>query len=82
LSIHKLDKLFPSHEKYGLGDQLRRTSVSITSNITEGFGRQSLKEKVQFFYQAHGSLTEVKNQITEVQKLLIGLIYKTKSFIN
>jgi four helix bundle protein len=43
--------------------QLRRALISITSNIAEGFGRRSLKEKVQFYYIAAGSLTEVQNQL-------------------
>ncbi len=42
---------------------MRRAAVSITSNIAEGFGRQTYKEKVQFYYQAQGSLTELKNQL-------------------
>ena len=42
---------------------MRRAAVSITSNIAEGFGRQGYREKVQFFYMAHGSLTELKNQL-------------------
>ena len=42
---------------------MRRCSVSITSNIAEGFGRQGYKEKLRFFYIAHGSLIELKNQL-------------------
>ena len=42
---------------------MQRSAVSISSNIAEGFGRQGMKEKVQFYYQAQGSLTELKNQI-------------------
>ena len=42
---------------------MQRAAVSITSNIAEGFGRQTIREKVQFYYQAQGSLTEVKNQL-------------------
>ena len=41
----------------------RRAASSITSNIAEGFGRQTYKEKVQFYYLASGSLTELKNQL-------------------
>lgn len=63
VEIYKLVAEFPSFEKYGLADQLRRASVSITSNIAEGFGRHSMKEKIQFFHMAMGSLTEVRNQI-------------------
>jgi len=61
--IYKMIKNFPKEEIFALSDQMRRASVSITSNIAEGFGRQTIKEKVQFYYQAQGSLTEIKNQL-------------------
>lgn len=63
LLIYKVTNNFPKEETYSLTDQLRRAVVSITSNIAEGFGRQTYKEKAQFYYLAKGSLTEVKNQI-------------------
>ncbi len=46
---------------------MRRSAVSITSNIAEGFDRQGAKEKIQFYYMAQGSLVELKNQI-EISK--------------
>jgi len=61
--IYQLTKNFPSKETYSLIDQMRRSATSITSNIAEGFGRQTYKEKIQFYYLAQGSLTELKNQI-------------------
>ena len=63
LSIYKTSKKFPDSEKFGLVSQIQRASVSITSNIAEGFGRKGIKEKIQFYYLAHGSLIEVKNQL-------------------
>ena len=63
LYIYKLTKNFPKDEIFGLVSQMRRSSVSITSNIAEGFGRQGYKEKIQFYYIAQGSLIELKNQI-------------------
>ncbi len=63
LLVYSTTKIFPKSELFGLTDQMRRASVSITSNIAEGFGRQGYKEKIQFFYIAHGSLTELKNQL-------------------
>lgn len=63
LLIYKTTEKFPRSENFGLTSQIQRAVVSITSNIAEGFGRQTIKEKVQFYYQAHGSLTEVKNQL-------------------
>lgn len=63
LSIYRVTKKFPKEEQFGLIDQLRRAVVSITSNIAEGFSRNSYKEKVQFYSIALGSLTEVQNQL-------------------
>ena len=50
LMIYKMLKKFPKEENFALSDQMRRASVSITSNIAEGFGRQTIKEKIQFYY--------------------------------
>jgi len=61
--VYQITKQFPKEETYSLIDQMRRSAVSVTSNIAEGFGRQTYKEKLQFYYQAQGSLTELKNQI-------------------
>ena len=62
LMIYRAIKQFPPEEKFDLSKQLRRAVVSITSNIAEGFSRQSYREKVQFYAIALGSLTEVQNQ--------------------
>lgn len=59
--LYKITSTFPKEEIYGLVSQIRRAAVSITSNIAEGFGRQSYKEKIQFYYLAQGSLIELKN---------------------
>lgn len=61
LMVYKLTKTFPKDETYSLTSQMRRAVASITANIAEGFGRQTYKEKVQFYYMAKGSLTELKN---------------------
>ncbi|MBP7804960.1 MAG: four helix bundle protein [Candidatus Pacebacteria bacterium] len=62
VTVYKVTEKFPPKEQFGLTSQMRRAAVSITSNIAEGFGRQGYKEKIQFYYIAHGSLTELKNQ--------------------
>src|SRR3989344_3330038 len=63
LNIYKITKGFPKDEVFGLSSQMRRCSVSITSNIAEGFSRNSYKEKVQFYLTALGSTTELQNQL-------------------
>jgi len=63
LSIYQITKNFPKEERYSLIDQLRRAAISITSNIAEGFSRQTYKEKCQFYFMAKGSLTELQNQL-------------------
>ncbi len=60
--VYKTTDSFPQKEIYGLVSQMRRAAVSITSNIAEGFSRNSSKEKVQFYYTAKGSLSEIQNQ--------------------
>lgn len=63
LLVYKTTKEFPKEELFGLVMQMRRSAVSITSNIAEGFSRQSYKEKIQFYMIALGSLTELQNQL-------------------
>ena len=63
LIIYEITKEFPKEELFGLTNQIRRAVVSITSNIAEGFSRQSYKEKLQFYSMAQGSVTEMQNQL-------------------
>ena len=63
LAIYRITNKFPSYEKLGLASQMQRAAVSITSNIAEGFARRSKKEKLQFYYMALSSLSELRNQI-------------------
>ena len=67
--IYLLTKNFPSDEKFGLINQLRRGAVSIPSNIAEGASRQSSKETIQFLYVALGSLSEVETQVEIARNL-------------
>lgn len=61
--IYKITRSFPEDEKFGLTNQVRRATLSVTSNIAEGFGRNNVKEKTQFYGIAYGSLIEVQNQL-------------------
>jgi len=76
LCVYDLTKQFPASEAYGLTSQIKRAVVSITSNIAEGFGRRSTKEKDNFYSIAHGSLTEVENQL--IIALGVGYITETE----
>lgn len=61
VTIYKIIDDFPSVEKYGVCDQLRRASSSVSANIAEGFGRFHFNDKIKFYFQARGSLKEVQN---------------------
>lgn len=63
VSVYKATKTFPKEELFGLTNQVRRAALSISSNIAEGFGRRSDKDKVHFYTISRGSLFEVQNQL-------------------
>ncbi|MCX5697066.1 MAG: four helix bundle protein, partial [Candidatus Omnitrophica bacterium] len=62
IEIYRVSKVFPKDEIYGLSQQMRRCSVSIPSNIAEGYGRYFDKEYKQFLSIAYGSLCELETQ--------------------
>jgi four helix bundle protein len=66
---YQLTKSFPKEEIYGLTSQIRRASVSIPSNIAEGFKRYHNKEYKQFLFVALGSLAELETQLIIAEKL-------------
>lgn len=61
--VYGLLKKFPREEQYAMCDQLRRASVSVTSNIVEGTNRQTYPDKIRFLEIAYGSLMEVDSQM-------------------
>ena len=67
--VYRLQQKFPRTEIYALGDQIRRSASSVTSNIAEGSGRNSNKEKVHFIEIAYGSLMEAFSQLQIAQDL-------------
>lgn len=69
VNIYGITKKYPDTEQYGLVSQLRRASVSISSNISEGASRSSLKERKRFFEMARSSLVEIDTQL-EISKRL------------
>ena len=68
-NIYSLTKSFPLQEQYGLSNQIQRAAISIPSNIAEGMGRFSLKERIHFLEIAHGLLMEVMCQLEIAEQL-------------
>ena len=66
---YRLLKKFPAEKRWAMCDQLRRASVSITSNIAEGINRFSVKDKAHFIEISYGSLMEVSSQMEIAEEL-------------
>lgn len=62
-SIYQLTQHYPKHEKYGIVSQMRRSAVSISSNIAEGAGRSYSKEFSRFLRISYGSACELETQL-------------------
>jgi four helix bundle protein len=67
--LYSLTANFPKEEQYGFVSQIRRSAVSIPSNIAEGAARNSNKEFIQFLYIAMGSLSEIETQLLLAKRL-------------
>ena len=78
--VYDIVASFPSDEEYGLSSQIKRSVVSVASNIAEGAGRNSLKEFIHFLGIANGSAYELHTQILIASKL--GLLDSEKSVGN
>lgn len=76
VEVYKIIKDLPAYENFALCSQIRRAIVSVPSNIAEGSGRISIKEKIHFLEIAFGSLLEAYCQIEISQEL--GYISKEK----
>ncbi|OGG40734.1 hypothetical protein A3A21_01835 [Candidatus Jorgensenbacteria bacterium RIFCSPLOWO2_01_FULL_45_25b] len=72
VEIYKITDEFPKEEIYGLTSQMRRSAVSIASNIAEGKLRGYKKEQRQFLLNAFGSGGELETQITITKRLFFG----------
>ena len=77
-AIYRHTKEFPSKEKFGITDQIRRASVSVVSNLAEGSSRKTKKEQARFSQIAYSSLMELLTQII----LSFELGYLTESQYN
>ena len=67
--VYELTEQFPKSEQFGLTNQIQRAAVSIGSNIAEGFGRNTAKDKKQFYAIAKGSCFETESQLLLAEKL-------------
>jgi four helix bundle protein len=95
LDIYRTTKEFPKEELYGLSSQIRRSAVSIPSNVAEGYGRKTTADYMRSLYIAYGSnceletqillagdlkyvekgkLNKLKNDVAEVERMLMALI--------
>lgn len=73
--VYLVQSSFPVEERFALADQLRRASISISSNLAEGSGRDSYREKIHFIGISYGSLMEVYSQL----QLSVDLGYLSES---
>jgi four helix bundle protein len=72
VAVYKLTASFPASEQFGLTNQLRRASVSVASNIAEGYGKSTRGEYIQFLGHARGSNCEVETQLVISKALGFG----------
>ena len=63
VDLYKGTSNFPKTEQFGLTQQIRRSAVSVPSNISEGYARESIKERIRFLYIALGSNAELETQL-------------------
>lgn len=90
--VYELTKSFPKEEMFGLTSQIRRSAVSVPSNIAEGCGRNTSKDTMQFLFIARGSLYELETQLfisfdlkyinSEQVENVIGKITECKKLVN
>ena len=86
VKVYEIVQKFPNEEKYGLVDQIKRSAISIPSNIAEGAARNSKKEFLQFLHISLGSISELETQLIIANRLgfldneeIFSLIEKERS---
>ncbi len=72
MAVYKLTSTFPDAERFGLVNQMRRASVSIPSNIAEGYSRSGRGEYLQFPSHSRGSCAELETQLVIAKGLAFG----------
>ena len=63
LEVYRTTTKFPAEERYGLSSQIRRSAISVPSNIAEGYGRKTTTDYIRFLYISYGSICELETQI-------------------
>ena len=95
-TVHTLTNNLPKKEDYGFTSQIRRSALSISANIAEAYGRQQTLDKINFYYNARGSLTETqshleyavrigyidKNHAEELDRILHNLYHEINKIIS
>lgn len=79
--VYKLTATFPKEETFGLSSQMRRSVVSVASNLAEGAARKSPKEKARFFEVSRSSIVELDTQV-EISKTLNYVSQETLQLFN
>jgi hypothetical protein len=77
LEIYRLTAKFPNEERCGLTSQIRRSAVSIPSNIAEGYGRKTTVDYIRMLYISYSSVYELdtaKKDLAEIERMLKALI--------
>lgn len=67
--IHKFTGKLPREELYGLTSQIRKSSLSISANIAEAFGRNHTRDKINFYYFSRGSITETQSHLEYAKRV-------------
>lgn len=69
VKVFELTENLPRKEDYGLASQIRRAALSISGNLSEGFGRKHTRDKLKFYVNSRGSLAETKNHLIYGQQV-------------
>ena len=69
VEMFNLTEKLPRKEDFGLTSQIRNSGLSVSGNISEGFGRKHTNDKLKFYYNARGSLAETKNHLIYGHKI-------------
>lgn len=81
-NIYLFTRQLPDEEKFGLVNQMKRSSVSVASNIAEGAGRGSDKDFIRFLYMALGSTNEIETQLLLTVKLKMTTEHQIQELVD